>query len=133
VHNVHTNARPTPGTYDGVLVDAPCSGSGTWRRAPHLKWVTRPQHVADRAQLQQELLSRFAMCVRPGGRLVYATCSLSSHENEQLVATFLAGHSDFEPAPFARTFGASARGPGLLIFPSLHDTDGFFVASLTRR
>jgi 16S rRNA (cytosine967-C5)-methyltransferase len=131
--NVHTNAPPTPVTYEGVLVDAPCSGSGTWRRAPHLKWVTRPQLVADRARLQQELLSRFAVCVRPGGRLVYATCSLSSHENEQVVAAFLAGHADFEVAPFARTFGGTPRGSGLLIFPSVHDTDGFFVSSLKRR
>src|SRR5262249_41278438 len=114
IRNVHTSAQPTPGTYPGVLVDAPCSGSGTWRRAPHLKWATRPQVVADRAQLQQTLLSRFAVCVRPGGRLVYATCSLSSRENEAVVAEFLATHTDFEPVPFAQTFGATPRGSGLL-------------------
>jgi 16S rRNA (cytosine967-C5)-methyltransferase len=71
--------------------------------------------------------------VRPGGRLVYATCSLSSRENELVVAAFLAKHIEFTVEPFARTFGAIPRGAGLLLLPSLHDTDGFFVASLRRR
>jgi len=118
--------------YDGVLVDAPCSGSGTWRRFPHLKWSITPDLVAQRAALQQKLLADFAPRVRPGGRLVYATCSLSRCENEDVVAAFLADHSDFRPEPFAATFGFAVRGNGLTILPSRHDTDGFFVASLRR-
>lgn len=133
IRNILTTARPGEAAYDGVLVDAPCSGSGTWRRAPHLKWTTTPQIVADRAALQQKLLHRFATCVRPGGRLVYATCSLSHTENEAVIAAFLRDRADFQPEPFAHTFGLSPRGAGLLVLPSRHNTDGFFVASLRRQ
>jgi 16S rRNA (cytosine967-C5)-methyltransferase len=125
------NARATQ-TYDGVLVDAPCSGSGTWRRAPHLKWSTTPEHVEKAAQTQLSLLSDLASRVRPGGRLVYATCSLSRRENEDVVTAFLSGHREFSPAPFARAFHAPPAGAGLIFLPALHDTDGFFVASLRR-
>jgi 16S rRNA (cytosine967-C5)-methyltransferase len=130
--NIRTTQRPTPGGYDGVLVDAPCSGSGTWRRSPHLKWCTNPATIAERAALQRQLLAQFAACVQPGGRLVYATCSLSPEENERVVAAFLERHPQFHPEPFFRTFDAEPRGAGLLFLPSLHDTDGFFVASLRR-
>jgi 16S rRNA (cytosine967-C5)-methyltransferase len=122
----------TAPAYDGVLVDAPCSGSGTWRRAPHLKWSTEPEHVEEAARRQLELLLQFAPRVRPGGRLVYATCSLSRRENEDVVLAFLAAQREFAPAPFARIFGARFDGPGLTFLPALHDTDGFFVASLRR-
>ncbi len=118
--------------YDGVLVDAPCSGSGTWRRAPHLKWSTTPEYVEEAARKQLELLLQFAPRVRPGGRLIYATCSLSRRENEDLILAFLAAQRDFAPTPFARTFSARQDGPGLTFLPALHDTDGFFVASLRR-
>ena len=120
------------GLYDGVLVDAPCSGSGTWRRAPHLKWVTTPGSIARAASIQQTLLAQFAAHVRPGGRLVYATCSLCRHENAQILAAFLAAHPDFAPVPFARSFGFKPAAGGLTIWPAAHDTDGFFVASLRR-
>jgi 16S rRNA (cytosine967-C5)-methyltransferase len=133
IHNVRIAPQPTDATYDGVLVDAPCSGSGTWRRAPHLKWTTTPAIVAERAALQAKLLDRFAGCVRPGGRLVYATCSLSRDENEAIVTAFLATHAEFQPAPFARAFGFELRGHGLTVMPSRHDTDGFFVASLRKK
>jgi 16S rRNA (cytosine967-C5)-methyltransferase len=126
------DAAPTK-TYDGVLVDAPCSGSGTWRRAPHLKWVTTHDQIERAAALQRDLLHSFSARIKPGGRLVYATCSMSSRENEDVVTAFLASHPEFETSPFAATFGAPRRGPGLLISPALHDTDGFFVASLRRR
>jgi 16S rRNA (cytosine967-C5)-methyltransferase len=119
--------------YDGVLVDAPCSGSGTWRRAPHLKWTTTEEQIARAAEKQRTLLHQFSEHVRPGGRLVYATCSLSRVENQDVVAAFLAAHRDFRLVPFARTFGATVRDAGLTIFPAVHDTDGFFVASLTRQ
>ena len=129
------NIRVTPevaGLYDGVLVDAPCSGSGTWRRAPHLKWVTTRESMARAATVQLDLLAQFAAHVRPGGRLVYATCSLCRRENAEVLAAFLAARPDFAPAPFARTFGFTPTGGGLTIWPATHDTDGFFVASLRR-
>jgi len=133
VENIRITSQPADGGYAGVLVDAPCSGSGTWRRSPHLKWVTTPAIIAARAKLQHDLLARFAARVAPGGRLVYATCSLSQRENDDVVREFLARHPGFEPAPFARTFGYTPQGAGLTILPARHDTDGFYVASLRRR
>lgn len=134
VENIRIAAQPAADAYAGVLVDAPCSGSGTWRRAPHLKWITTPQTVADRAQLQLKLLHHFAPCVQPGGRLLYATCSLSERENAGVVRTFLSAHCGFALEPVARTFGYAADPEGgLTILPARHDTDGFFVAQLRRR
>ncbi|HUR59924.1 MAG TPA: RsmB/NOP family class I SAM-dependent RNA methyltransferase [Opitutaceae bacterium] len=124
--------QPATDTYDGVLVDAPCSGSGTWRRAPHLKWTTTEAQIVEAARTQRHLLDRFSALVRPGGRLVYATCSLSPRENEDVVTAFLAARPHFRVEKLARTFRATPRGPGLLILPSQHDTDGFFLASLRR-
>jgi 16S rRNA (cytosine967-C5)-methyltransferase len=118
--------------YDGVLVDAPCTGSGTWRRAPHLRWSTTEADVGRAAARQIGLLGRFSALVAPGGKLVYATCSLSSRENEDVVGAFLGAHPDFAPAEPAGTFGFVRRGPGHLLLPSVHDSDGFFVAVLTR-
>lgn len=126
-------AQPLPPAYDGVLVDAPCSGSGTWRRAPHLKWVTSENSIARSAALQSDLLRGFAGHVRPGGRLVYATCSLSRRENQAVVADFLAAHPDFAVEALATPFGFTPDAGGTTLWPSRHDTDGFFVASLRRR
>ncbi len=127
------DAPPAPtALYDGVLVDAPCSGTGTWRRAPHLKWTTTPDQIATAAVRQLAILTRFAAHVRPGGRLVYATCSLSRHENEAIVTAFLAANPAFSLTPPARTFSAPLRDQTLTFLPALHDTDGFFVASLHR-
>ena len=84
--------------YDGVLVDAPCSGSGTWRRSPHLKWSTGAAEIAACARQQQSLLGHGAALVRPGGRLIYATCSLARSENEEVVRRFLAEHPAFAAA-----------------------------------
>jgi 16S rRNA (cytosine967-C5)-methyltransferase len=119
--------------YDGVLVDAPCSGSGTWRRAPHLKWCTTPADVAAHAARQQELLARFGRLVRPGGQLIYATCSLSRLENQQTVVAFLAAQQDFTAVSPVRPFGGGFDETGLTILPAQYDTDGFFVAALRRR
>jgi 16S rRNA (cytosine967-C5)-methyltransferase len=126
-------APAATGAYDGVLVDAPCSGSGTWRRAPHLKWTTSEPQVHRAAATQLAILREFATKVKPGGRLVYATCSLSRHENEEVVGAFLEQERGFDIASFARPFGFAVRGNGLTIMPSRYDTDGFFVASLKRK
>jgi 16S rRNA (cytosine967-C5)-methyltransferase len=119
--------------FDGVLVDAPCSGSGTWRRAPHLKWCTTENDVTAAAKLQRELLARYASHVRPGGLLVYATCSLSRVENESVVSEFTAAHGEFVPHPLARNFGfAGGQDHQLSIVPSRLNTDGFFVAAFRK-
>jgi 16S rRNA (cytosine967-C5)-methyltransferase len=110
------------GGFDGVLVDAPCSGSGTWRRSPHLKWVTTEEGVRGAAALQLELLRANLARVKPGGLLVYATCSLCRTENESVVEAFLSKGT----AP--ETVIAGRR-----LMPQTHDGDGYFVASFRRR
>lgn len=110
-----------PAGFDGVLVDAPCSGSGTWRRLPHLKWVTTERSVREAAGLQVRLLRENLGRLRPGGLLVYATCSLCRTENESVVEAFLQGNSSVEPAL-----------AGTRLAPQSHDGDGFFVASFRR-
>ena len=129
-------AAPTA-LYDGVLVDAPCSGTGTWRRSPHLKWTTTPAQVTAAAEQQLALLTQYAALVRPGGQLIYATCSLSHFENEDVIRAFLAANSSFVPELPAsdRAFGftADAATGGLTILPARHNTDGFFVATLRRQ
>lgn len=119
--------------YDGVLVDAPCSGSGTWRRAPHLKWCTTAASIAVHAASQERLLAQFSRHVRPGGRLVYATCSLSRRENQEVVNAFRGRHPDFIATPPAQSFGCPLDESGLAILPAIHNSDGFFVSGLERR
>lgn len=131
--NISILNTPPTGQYDGVLVDAPCSGSGTWRRSPHLKWTTTPAKISEAAHQQLELLTQFSRLVRPGGRLIYATCSLSRLENEDVATAFLVAHPEFTAEPPARAFGTTPRSVGLAILPAQHNTDGFFVASLRRR
>lgn len=127
-------AHSEPGSqYDGILVDAPCTGSGTWRRAPHLKWTTTDADIRAAARLQLELLLQQSDHVRPGGRLVYATCSVNRSENEDVITRFLATRTHFESECPARQFGARFDGVGLNFPSSLHDSDGFFIASLRRR
>jgi len=129
-------AAPTA-LYDGVLVDAPCSGTGTWRRSPHLKWTTTPAQVTAAAEQQLALLTHYAALVRPGGQLIYATCSLSHFENEDVIRAFLTANSSFAPElPTPdRAFGftADAATGGLTLLPARHNTDGFFVATLRRQ
>jgi len=125
-------ALPATAAYDGVLVDAPCSGTGTWRRSPHLKWTTSAGQVSAAAEKQLALLTQFAALVRPGGRLIYATCSLSRLENEDVAAAFLAAQPAFAAEPAAHPFGGTPRSVGLAILPAAHNTDGFYVAALRR-
>ena len=116
--------------YDGVLVDAPCSGSGTWRRQPHLKWYVKPESLASFAKTQLEILTVHAPRVKPGGLLIYATCSLSHHENHDVVAAFLKAHPQFKPVPVADTHGGTYDGLGTTLLPGTRNTDGFYVATL---
>lgn len=131
--NITVLQTPPAQKYDGVLVDAPCSGSGTWRRSPHLKWTTSAAQVTQAAEKQTALLNQFAEFVRPGGQLIYATCSLSRMENEEAVTAFLAANVAFQSLAPARDFGQKTRGVGLAILPARHNTDGFYVATLQRK
>ena len=119
------------GQADSVLVDAPCSGTGTWRRNPEARWRLTPERLARLAATQARLLTLAAALVRPGGRLVYAVCSLLDEEGARRIDAFLAEHPGWSAArPFAR--GGTDRGAGVLLSPGADDTDGFFVASLER-
>jgi 16S rRNA (cytosine967-C5)-methyltransferase len=128
-------ARRLHGKADRVLVDAPCSGTGTLRRNPDIKW--RPTDLAALAAVQGGILADAAALVRPGGRLVYATCSLLREENEDVVAAFLAGHPDFAVVPAGeilarRQVTLPDAADFLRLWPHRHGTDGFFGAALSR-
>jgi len=134
LHNIATIST-TPSAdrlYDGVLVDAPCSGSGTWRRSPHLLWQTTAPDLRRHHERQLAILSANAAHVRPGGTLVYATCSLARTENDGTVAAFLTAHPGFRVVPPADSFGYTTGECGTAILPHVHDTDGFFVSVLER-
>jgi 16S rRNA (cytosine967-C5)-methyltransferase len=124
------------GKIDRVLVDAPCSGLGTLRRNPDLKWRQTPQSVEELKLKQAAILRAAANLVRPGGRLVYATCSLLAEENEDIVAAFLAERLEFQQLDCAQLLRdnriALDTGPTLKLFPHHHGTDGFFAAAMTR-
>jgi 16S rRNA (cytosine967-C5)-methyltransferase len=125
------------GKIDRVLVDAPCSGLGTLRRNPDLKWRQTPESVAELAPKQLSILTSAARLVKRGGRLVYATCSILEAENEAVVAQFLEAHPEFELVS-ARDVLAEQRvgldtGDYLKLWPHRHATDGFFAAVLERR
>jgi len=125
------------GRADAVLVDAPCSGLGVLRRNPDAAHRLREEELARFAALQRRLLARYAALVRPGGRLVYGTCSVAREENEEVVEAFLRDHPAFERLPPRETLGPLAdrlgAEPHLRLFPHRHGTDGFFGALLRRK
>lgn len=122
--------------FDRVLVDAPCSGTGTWRRNPDARWrAPEEEGVGNLVALQSRILRSAARLVKPGGRLVYATCSLLREENEDQIAAFLAAQPSFSVVPLDRVapqIGNSAHPEFLSLTPARHDTDGFFAAVLVR-
>jgi 16S rRNA (cytosine967-C5)-methyltransferase len=125
------------GKADRVLVDAPCSGLGTLRRNPDLKWRHNPDSVRELAQKQAAILNAAARLVKPGGRLVYATCSLLDEENADIVDTFAAAHPEFVGDDVRTALAAQQisldTGPRLQLWPDVHGTDGFFAAAFTRQ
>jgi 16S rRNA (cytosine967-C5)-methyltransferase len=125
------------GKIDRVLVDAPCSGLGTLRRNPDLKWRQSPESVEEMREKQAAILAAAATLVKPGGRLVYATCSLLSEENEAIVASFLTDQPGFAPLDCRRILEqhgiSTAVGSEMRLWPHVHGTDGFFAAVLERR
>lgn len=137
---ISTEGRQPEGAFDVVLVDAPCSGSGTWRRNPGLKWQLKPDRLDVLTALQDELLETGAARVREGGRLIYATCSLLPRENEDRVEAFLMRHAEFSAVPacdvWRETMGENPVPPGMdnlfRASPLTTGTDGFFAAIFTR-
>jgi len=143
-HERDDRIKRLAGKIDRVLVDAPCSGLGTLRRSPDLKWRQNPQTVAAQAELQLAILNSAVRLLKPGGRLVYATCSLLKEENEDVCAAFEATHAEFEAVPVAGLLDtADVQNPASLcngdegrwlrLWPHRHATDGFFAAVWRKR
>jgi 16S rRNA (cytosine967-C5)-methyltransferase len=122
--------------FDRVLVDAPCSGIGSIRRNPDARWRVRKEDPARLAGIQRSILDQAAAVLRPGGSLVYSTCTLLPEENEDVVATFLQRHRNYQLVPRSRLRPELAElvsEEGLLrCLPHIHGTDGFFAARLER-
>jgi len=132
-------AKRRAGTFDLVLVDAPCTGSGTWRRNPDARLASTPRDLAEVSEKQSVILETAVSLLRPGGRLVYATCSLLPEENEVQVERVLSRHPALRTVPLADAWARAAPppapcdGPFLSLAPHSHGTDGFFAAVLARR
>jgi 16S rRNA (cytosine967-C5)-methyltransferase len=145
VTNIHTialsgdndaRAKRLAGKLDRVLVDAPCSGFGTLRRNPDLKWRHGEPAIAELVKKQTAILQAASRLVKPGGRLVYATCSILREENEAIAEAFLAANPAFAPLPCNELLAAQRialdTGLYLRLWPHRHGTDGFFAASFQR-
>jgi 16S rRNA (cytosine967-C5)-methyltransferase len=133
-----SRSSPLSCRFDDVLVDAPCSGTGTLRRHPEIRWRLKPEDLSVLGRRQRQILDAAAAHVRPGGRLVYSVCSLEPEEGESVIASFLSEHAEFLRAdpraglcPAARSLvGADLA---LRTAPTDDGMDGFFAALLTRR
>ena len=140
-HERDERIKRLAGKIDRVLIDAPCSGLGTLRRNPDLKWRQSPASVAEMQVKQQAILASAARLLKPGGRLVYATCSLLREENEDMVAAFEAAHPGFTPLDAGELLtkagveraGDLVQDGKLRLWPQRHGTDGFFAAAWQRQ
>jgi 16S rRNA (cytosine967-C5)-methyltransferase len=120
---------PTKTKFDGVLLDAPCSGIGTWHRNPHARWTTRPEDVVELAAIQQRLLARVVSSLKPGGRLVYAVCTLSKPETLGVASAVSAALPELEPLAVANPFDAGGEPAAQhWLWPQTHGGNGMFVA-----
>jgi len=122
-----------PGRFDRVLVDAPCSGTGTLRHNPEIRWQLTPPDLRELADKQRRILLNAAALVKPRGRLVYSTCSLEPEENEAVVNAFLGDQPDFEARPIEEFRGLLTLDGTIRTWPHRDDTDGFFVAAFSRK
>lgn len=136
-HENDVKVKRLAGKIDRVLVDAPCSGLGTIRRNPDLKWRQTPESVIELNAKQRAILDSAARLIKPGGRLVYATCSLLDEENEAIVSQFIESHPDFTLMPMATVLAEQKisleMGDYLKLLPHVHQTDGFFAAVFERK
>ncbi len=122
-------ALPTKTRFDGVLIDAPCSGLGTWQRNPHARWTTTPADVLELGDVQRRLLAHAAAALKPGGRLIYSVCTLTRAETIEVVAAFVRQFPDLRPLPIMNplTAGTPEAKP-LWIWPQTHGGAGMFIA-----
>lgn len=125
-------------SFDRILLDAPCSGLGVIRRKPDLKWAKEESEIASISELQHAILSRVHRLLKPGGVLVYSTCTIEREENEAMIERFLDEHSEFELAPlpaeaFAGIDPQVAASGMVQIMPQQYHSDGFFISRLRKR
>lgn len=124
-------------SFDRVLVDVPCSGTGTWRRNPDMRWRTYGPSLDALLAVQAEILEKVAAVVKPEGRLIYATCSLLPEENEEQIEKFLKAHPEYKLADLASVWPDESTPPCagsyMRLTPARHQTDGFFAAVLVRQ
>ncbi|MCF7849813.1 MAG: hypothetical protein K9M45_13260 [Kiritimatiellales bacterium] len=130
-HNVLYDP-PLTKVFDGVLVDAPCSGWGTWSRNPDARWRSSRRDVIQHGSRQLKILCNAAMCVKPGGTLVYAVCTITRPETEEVLARFQDQNPDFKPTPFIHPLTGQETSGALQIWPWEAPGDGMFVARFTR-
>jgi 16S rRNA (cytosine967-C5)-methyltransferase len=141
---------PTKTKFDGILVDAPCSGVGTWQRNPHARWATSPEDVRELAATQRALLDAVAGSLKPGGRLVYSVCTLTRSETTATAEAFTAAHPELEPVPVLAEirnqlsdFSSQAQPPqtsdlspltsGVFLWPQDINANGMFIAAWKRK
>jgi 16S rRNA (cytosine967-C5)-methyltransferase len=129
---------PTKTKFDGILIDAPCSGVGTWQRNPHARWTASPKDVAELAVVQASLLNHVAPALKPGGRLIYSVCTLTRAETTAIAEGFTTAHPEFEPDPIV-VAGVADPGPGstspatALLWPHTLNANGMFIAAWKKR
>lgn len=143
VHDGLSGLEPLEGRFDRVLIDAPCTGTGTWRRRPDTKWRLNDKNLAERTAQQREVLASASRYVRAGGYLAYVTCSLLPEENQDQVRGFIAENSQFEIVASQGAFTSitgqssilphSAGGIGLTLSPAVTDTDGFYFCMMQKK
>jgi 16S rRNA (cytosine967-C5)-methyltransferase len=121
---------PTKTRFDGILIDAPCTGSGTWGRNPHSRWTTTPKDIAELAAIQRQLLEHTVGSLKPGGRLIYSVCALTRAETTDVAAAFTAAHPELEPLPITDPFHPEAApAPTLTLWPQDIGANGMFIAA----
>jgi 16S rRNA (cytosine967-C5)-methyltransferase len=127
-------ALPIKTRFDGVLVDAPCSGVGTWQRNPHARWTTTPEDVRELGQVQLQLLAHAAKAVKSGGRLIYAVCTLARVETDEVVEEFGRQFEEFEPVAMANPLDPKESAASrVVLWPQDYGGNGMFVAGWRRR
>ena len=132
-HDAESSLPFAAGSFDRVLVDAPCTGTGTLRRNPEIRWRITDSDIHELSARQKRILSNAARMVRRGGRLVYSTCSVEPEENEDVVSSFLEENAEFKPLPLKMPATLESAGACIRIWPHRQGADGFFIASFVRQ
>ena len=132
IHDATRELPFPPASFDGVLIDAPCSGTGTLRHNPEIRWRLNESDIAELADKQKQILKHAAAVVRAGGRLVYSTCSIETDENEDVISDFLKNNRAFARAKLDNAGGLTTEDGAVRSWPQRDDVEGFFVAAFRR-